>query len=105
MWLKARAFFSCFQAGGSNDALHVRIPAGITRLFKSELDWNLYTSRQEGVADRRVSHAFRTETTIVLPVRVLHHSLPRTCSAAPQLAADAQSLQLEPEQDLCCFCV
>ena len=43
------------QAGGSNDALHVRIPAGITRLFKSELDWNLYTSRQEGVADRRVS--------------------------------------------------
>ena len=42
------------QAGGGNDAVQVRIPAGITRLFKSDLDWNLYTNRQEGAADRRV---------------------------------------------------
>lgn len=42
------------QAGGSNDSVNVRMPAGITRLFKSELDWNLYTNKQEGVNDRRV---------------------------------------------------
>ena len=42
------------QAGGSNDSVNVRMPAGITRLFKSELDWNLYTNRQEGVNGRRV---------------------------------------------------
>ena len=43
------------QAGGSNDSVNVRMPAGITRLFKSDLDWNLYTNRQQGVNDRRVS--------------------------------------------------
>lgn len=42
------------QAGGDNKALDVKVPAGITRLFKSNLDWNLYTDQQKPLDERKV---------------------------------------------------
>jgi choline dehydrogenase-like flavoprotein len=42
------------EAGGDNNALDVKVPAGITRLFKSHLDWNLYTDQQEELDERKV---------------------------------------------------
>ncbi len=30
------------------------MPAGITRLFKSNLDWNLYTDQQKTLDERKV---------------------------------------------------
>lgn len=44
------------QAGGDNKALDVKVPIGITRLFKSNLDWNLYTDQQEPLEERKVGH-------------------------------------------------
>lgn len=42
------------QAGGANEAKEVRTPAGLPRLFKSALDWNLYSSLQQTANDRSV---------------------------------------------------
>ena len=42
------------QAGGKNEAREVKMPAGLPRLFKSALDWNLYSTQQHGAADRQV---------------------------------------------------
>lgn len=43
------------QAGGKNESKEVKMPAGLTRLFKSPLDWNLYSSLQEAANDRQAS--------------------------------------------------
>ena len=42
------------QAGGKNEAREVKTPAGLPRLFKSALDWNLYSSLQAAAHDRKV---------------------------------------------------
>ena len=42
------------QAGVPNTSFDVKVPAALTRLFKSNLDWNLYSKRQEQLADRNV---------------------------------------------------
>jgi hypothetical protein len=42
------------QAGGDNKALDIKVPAGITRLFKSNLDWQLYSDNQKTLDDRKV---------------------------------------------------
>ena len=42
------------EAGPSGEFRNVRTPAGLPRLFKSALDWNLYAPPQKGAADRRV---------------------------------------------------
>lgn len=42
------------QAGGENKAQDIKVPAGITRLFKSNLDWNLYSDDQKALDDRKV---------------------------------------------------
>jgi hypothetical protein len=42
------------EAGGDNKALDITVPAGITRLFKSNLDWQLYSDNQEQLDDRKV---------------------------------------------------
>lgn len=42
------------QAGGKNETRDVKTPAGLTRLFKSALDWNLYSSLQHEANDRKV---------------------------------------------------
>ncbi len=34
--------------------MDIKVPAGITRLFKSNLDWNLYSDDQEALNDRKV---------------------------------------------------
>ena len=44
------------QAGGDNKSRDVTIPAAITRLFKSPLDWNLYSNREHKLDDRKASH-------------------------------------------------
>ena len=41
------------QAGGKNEAKEVKMPAGLPRLFKSALDWNLYSSLQHAANDRQ----------------------------------------------------
>jgi hypothetical protein len=41
------------QAGGDNKALDIKVPAGITRLFKSNLDWQLYSDNQKTLNDRK----------------------------------------------------
>jgi hypothetical protein len=41
------------QAGGKNEAREVKTPAGLPRLFKSALDWNLYSSLQAAAHDRK----------------------------------------------------
>ncbi|KAK9805156.1 hypothetical protein WJX72_002610 [[Myrmecia] bisecta] len=45
------------EAGCENNSRDVKIPAGLTRLFKSALDWNLYTRPQEALDDRKVYQA------------------------------------------------
>ena len=45
------------QAGGKNEAREVKMPAGLPRLFKSALDWNLYSTQQHGAADRQARGA------------------------------------------------
>jgi len=42
------------EAGPSGEFRNVRTPAGLPRLFKSALDWNLYAPPQPGAAGRRV---------------------------------------------------
>jgi hypothetical protein len=43
------------EAGGNNTAhTDVRIPAGITKLFRSAFDWNLYCKEQTAARDREV---------------------------------------------------
>ncbi|EIE18382.1 alcohol oxidase [Coccomyxa subellipsoidea C-169] len=42
------------EAGGANKAREVRTPAGLPRLFKSALDWNLYSSLQQAASDRSI---------------------------------------------------
>ena len=41
------------QAGGDNKSRDITIPAAITRLFKSQLDWNLYSNREQHLDDRK----------------------------------------------------
>ena len=43
------------QVGGKNESKEVKMPAGLTRLFKSKLDWNLYSSLQEAANNRQAS--------------------------------------------------
>lgn len=40
------------QAGGENSDMQVKIPAGIARIFKSPLDWNLYSRLQQPLGNR-----------------------------------------------------
>ncbi|CAL5223510.1 g6037 [Coccomyxa viridis] len=42
------------EAGGRNESKEVKMPAGLTRLFKSKLDWNLYSSLQEAANNRQI---------------------------------------------------
>lgn len=42
------------EAGGSNTSRNVRIPAAFTRIFRSDLDWNLFSDRETNLADRRI---------------------------------------------------
>eukprot|EP00891_Asterochloris_glomerata_P004901 jgi/Astpho2/4901/Aster-05830 len=42
------------EAGVPNTSFDVKVPAALTRLFKSNLDWNLYSKRQEQLADRNI---------------------------------------------------
>lgn len=42
------------EAGPSGEFRNVRTPAGLPRLFKSHLDWNLYAPPQAGADGRRV---------------------------------------------------
>ena len=45
---------NCGQAGGENTSRDLSIPAGLPKLFKSALDWNLYTNMQKAVEARQV---------------------------------------------------
>ncbi len=45
------------QAGMPNTDKIVKIPAGITRLFQSHLDWNLYSNKQDQLNVRQVQHS------------------------------------------------
>lgn len=42
------------EAGPSSDILEVRVPAALSRLWRSELDWNFSTVPQPGAANRSV---------------------------------------------------
>ncbi|CAL8465624.1 g5160 [Coccomyxa elongata] len=42
------------EAGGVNEAKEVRTPAGLPRLFKSGLDWNLYSTLQHAANERSI---------------------------------------------------
>ncbi len=42
------------EAGPDNTSRDVRIPAAITRLFRSPLDWNLFSSLQPQLAERQI---------------------------------------------------
>lgn len=42
------------EAGGENTSRDLRTPAGLPRLFKSALDWNLYTNLQKAAEARQV---------------------------------------------------
>ena len=54
------------QAGGENKAMDIKVPAGITRLFKSNLDWNLYSDDQEALNDRKVQSLSRPADARIL---------------------------------------
>ncbi|KAI8103262.1 hypothetical protein M9435_004601 [Picochlorum sp. BPE23] len=42
------------EAGPDNTSRNTKIPAAFTRIFRSDLDWNLFTERQQALADRQV---------------------------------------------------
>lgn len=42
------------EAGPDNTSRDVRIPAALTRLFRSPLDWNLFSERQQQLAARQI---------------------------------------------------
>jgi fatty acid photodecarboxylase len=42
------------EAGAGNNSINVRIPAAITKLFRSALDWNLFSESQKQLLDRQV---------------------------------------------------
>lgn len=42
------------EAGAENKDFEVKAPAGITRLFKSKLDWNMYSQLQQQLDSRQV---------------------------------------------------
>ncbi|EFN50890.1 hypothetical protein CHLNCDRAFT_28598 [Chlorella variabilis] len=42
------------EAGPDNTSRDVKIPAAITRLFRSPLDWNLFSELQEQLAERQI---------------------------------------------------
>lgn len=42
------------ESGPDNTSRNTRIPAAFTRIFRSTLDWNLFTDRQQQLADRQV---------------------------------------------------
>lgn len=44
----------CPQAGGENTSRDLSTPAGLPKLFKSALDWNLYTNLQHAIEARQV---------------------------------------------------
>jgi len=44
------------QAGGDGGALETRVPAALTRLFQHPvLDWNLFSTKQMPLKDRKVN--------------------------------------------------
>ena len=47
---------SWLQAGGDNNSPDVSIPAAIVKLFKSNLDWNMYSDKEEDLDKRKVRH-------------------------------------------------
>ena len=51
-------WFLLRQAGGKNEAREVKTPAGLPRLFKSALDWNLYSSLQNAANNRQARTCF-----------------------------------------------
>lgn len=42
------------EAGPDNTSRDVKIPAAITRLFRSPLDWNLFSELQPQLAERQI---------------------------------------------------
>jgi hypothetical protein len=42
------------EAGGGNTSRDVRIPAAFTRIFRSAMDWNLFSDRQPRLEDRQI---------------------------------------------------
>lgn len=42
------------EAGTTNTSRDVKIPAAFTRIFRSPLDWNLFTPNQAALADRQI---------------------------------------------------
>lgn len=42
------------EAGEDNTSRNVRIPAAFTRIFRSPLDWNLFSDREKPVDDRQI---------------------------------------------------
>lgn len=42
------------EAGGDNNSSDVRIPVAITKLFRSLLDWNLFSTEQPQLQDKRI---------------------------------------------------
>lgn len=57
------------QAGGKNESKEVKMPAGLPRLFKSALDWNLYSSLQHAANDRQVSSSSCNSPYLGAPFR------------------------------------
>ena len=45
------------KAGAPHGDMMLKIPAGITRLFQSQFDWNLYSNKQRQLLGRQVSLA------------------------------------------------
>ncbi|MFF5208190.1 GMC family oxidoreductase [Streptosporangium sp. NPDC000396] len=42
------------EAGGPDDKLEIRMPAGFAKLFKTDYDWNFTTVRQSGMSGREL---------------------------------------------------
>jgi len=42
------------EAGGQDDKLEIRMPAGFAKLFKTDYDWNFTTAKQSEMADREL---------------------------------------------------
>ena len=73
------------QAGGDNKSRDITIPAAITRLFKSQLDWNLYSNREKHLDDRKAS--------IELVLHVSLNCLMPLCSLWSSLASSRSTAE------------
>ena len=101
---------NALQAGGKNESKEVKMPAGLPRLFKSPLDWNLYSSLQEAANDRQASACGSTHSPWPAKARCNWNSLSgdtdheKTSNVVPDWREDKQQQNVARKERVAAAC-